>query len=183
MHRQGSFLEEFARGLDFPDYFGGNWDALEDCLRDLEWLSAEAFVLIITNAEQVLKNSPGELVTFAGILSSAAAHLSAADPPASFHLFQCEPESADDLNAGLPGGNRPRLRPPENASDALTHNNPHNIRKACHEETHSDSRAHRGDPRRRPAGLGAEERREIEDRGGKERGSRGRQDCGRQDRL
>ncbi len=104
-------LEEFARGLDFPDYFGGNWDALEDCLRDLEWLSAEAFVLIITNAEQVLKNSPGELVTFAGILSSAAAHWSAADPPASFHcVFQCEPESADDLKRRLAGG---ESSPPE----------------------------------------------------------------------
>ena len=95
-------LDEFARGLDFPQYFGRNWDALEDCLTDLEWLSAEAFVLILTNADQVLRSSPGELKTFAGILSAAAAHWSSAEPPASFHcLFHCEPGSAEDLKHRL----------------------------------------------------------------------------------
>jgi hypothetical protein len=28
-------LEAIARSLGFPDWFGGNWDALEDCLTDL----------------------------------------------------------------------------------------------------------------------------------------------------
>ncbi|HTY58967.1 MAG TPA: barstar family protein [Bacteroidota bacterium] len=97
-----ALLEEFARGLDFPDYFGKNWDALEDCLTDLEWLSAEAFVVIVTNADQILKNSPGELKTLAGILASASRHWVEADPPASFHcLFHCEPESAGDLRERL----------------------------------------------------------------------------------
>jgi len=27
-------LERIARVLDFPDWFGGNWDALEDCLTE-----------------------------------------------------------------------------------------------------------------------------------------------------
>jgi RNAse (barnase) inhibitor barstar len=98
-------LDEFARGLDFPQYFGRNWDALEDCLTDLEWLSAEAFVLIITNADQMLKTSPGELKTLGGILTAAASHWSSSEPPASFHcLFHCEPGSAEDLKHRLTEG-------------------------------------------------------------------------------
>lgn len=98
-------LDEFAHGLDFPQYFGRNWDALEDCLTDLEWLSAEAFVLIITNADQVLKNSPGDWKPLAGILAAVATHWASAEPPASFHcLFHCEPGSVEDLRHRLAEG-------------------------------------------------------------------------------
>lgn len=32
---KAAFLTACARDLRFPDYFGGNWDAFEECLRDL----------------------------------------------------------------------------------------------------------------------------------------------------
>lgn len=38
-------FEELARRLMFPDYFGANWDALWDCIRDLSWLPAGPVVL------------------------------------------------------------------------------------------------------------------------------------------
>lgn len=40
-------LARIASALDFPDWFGHNWDALADCLSDLAWLppdTARVFV-------------------------------------------------------------------------------------------------------------------------------------------
>ena len=37
---KAQFLEECERSYRFPAYFGHNWDALADCLADLQWLPA-----------------------------------------------------------------------------------------------------------------------------------------------
>ena len=39
-------LKSIAAALAFPDWFGGNWDALEDCLSDLSWRPAAGYILI-----------------------------------------------------------------------------------------------------------------------------------------
>lgn len=62
---------EFARALDFPDYFGHNWDAMEECLADLEWLPAKGYVLLITDAQAVLPDDEEEYETLLEILSDA----------------------------------------------------------------------------------------------------------------
>ena len=62
---------EFARALEFPDYFGHNWDALEECLADLEWLPAKGYILLITDAECVLPDDEEEYETFLEILRDA----------------------------------------------------------------------------------------------------------------
>ncbi|MDN5941146.1 MAG: barstar family protein [Nitrospira sp.] len=66
-----TLLDEFARALEFPDYFGHNWDALEECLTDLEWLPAKGYVVLITDAAQVLSNDDTEYETFLEILRDA----------------------------------------------------------------------------------------------------------------
>ena len=33
---KAAFLEAVAAALNFPDYFGHNWDALDECLADIE---------------------------------------------------------------------------------------------------------------------------------------------------
>jgi hypothetical protein len=40
-------LTIFADKLRLPGYFGGNWDALEDSLRDLTWLPAGKSVVLV----------------------------------------------------------------------------------------------------------------------------------------
>jgi RNAse (barnase) inhibitor barstar len=64
-------LIECARALDFPDYFGHNWDALEECLVDLEWLPAIGYILLFTDAVHVLPNDEAEYETFLEILRDA----------------------------------------------------------------------------------------------------------------
>jgi hypothetical protein len=43
--------------FEFP-YFGGNWDALDDVLRDLSWLGAQGFVLMVDSAEALWARTP-----------------------------------------------------------------------------------------------------------------------------
>jgi len=59
-----------AEALKFPAWFGGNWDALEDCLCDLSWVTAGGYVLLFEGAGQVPMVERGTLVD---ILASAAA--------------------------------------------------------------------------------------------------------------
>lgn len=93
-----AMLDEFARALDFPEYFGSNWDALEDCLTDLAWLSSNKFVLVVTNTDALLRDERGLLTNLGDILKETAAFWQDHDPPAAFHVvFHCEPEHADDV--------------------------------------------------------------------------------------
>lgn len=45
-----ALLRDIAAALDFPDWFGQNWDALEDCLSDLSWRGAAGHVLVFEEA-------------------------------------------------------------------------------------------------------------------------------------
>lgn len=47
---KATLLAELGRVLDFPDYYGGNWDALEECLADLSWRPGP-LSLLITHAD------------------------------------------------------------------------------------------------------------------------------------
>ncbi|MDM8547603.1 barstar family protein [Candidatus Venteria ishoeyi] len=42
-----SFFNEFSKKLQFPDFFGKNWDGFYDCITDLSWLNTQESYLII----------------------------------------------------------------------------------------------------------------------------------------
>ena len=60
-------LETLASAGNFPDYFGGNWDALQDCLRDLSWISNKG--VAIAHSDLPLLNDPSECRIYLEILS------------------------------------------------------------------------------------------------------------------
>ncbi len=66
-----SLFDEFSRVLSFPEYFGHNWDALEECLADLEWLPAKGYILLISDAHAVLPDDEEEYETLLEVLSDA----------------------------------------------------------------------------------------------------------------
>lgn len=84
-------FNEFARALEFPDYFGHNWDALEECLADLEWLPAKGYVVLITDAQSVIPDEDEEYETLLEVLNDAGEAWSKGQTPngrrAPFHVF------------------------------------------------------------------------------------------------
>ncbi|CAN5372167.1 hypothetical protein BH09BAC1_BH09BAC1_05620 [soil metagenome] len=46
INNREELFEELSIKLNFPVYFGNNWDALTDCLRDLDWIDEKDVILI-----------------------------------------------------------------------------------------------------------------------------------------
>lgn len=66
-----ALLERLAAALAFPAWFGGNWDALEDCLTDLSWRAGEGQVLLLGGHGGLPADDLGVLVD---VLRTAAEH-------------------------------------------------------------------------------------------------------------
>lgn len=69
---KSALLERTAAALDFPGWFGGNWDAFFDCLADLSWRPARGYVLLFENTADMRRVAPEALDTAVAILTDAA---------------------------------------------------------------------------------------------------------------
>ncbi len=74
-------LDAIASALEFPDWFGGNWDALEDCLTDLSWKKAAGYVLLIGHCAEFARRSPHELAVAIEVFESVAEYWDEQDKP------------------------------------------------------------------------------------------------------
>jgi hypothetical protein len=79
------FLAVAARALDFPSWFGFNWDAFEDCVTDLEWILSPACVVLLENMEQFAQRAPRDFDIALQILEAAAEFWSG--KAVSFHVL------------------------------------------------------------------------------------------------
>jgi RNAse (barnase) inhibitor barstar len=104
-----ALFDEFAAALQFPYYFGENWDAFDECLTDLEWLPADAYVLLIENSTHLLETETSDrLSTFFQVLEGAGREWGTLAggqfprPAKSFHvLLQCTLEEQVSLHQKL----------------------------------------------------------------------------------
>lgn len=65
------FLREIGVVLQFPPYYGANWDAFEECVHDLEWLPDVRINLGVEHADQLLASeSERELYILIDILKA-----------------------------------------------------------------------------------------------------------------
>jgi RNAse (barnase) inhibitor barstar len=81
-----AFFDEVSAALQFPCYFGENWDAFRDCLADLSWLRAEAVVLLLADAAHLLeKATAAEVQSFLVVLNDAVQRWNGAARP--FHVI------------------------------------------------------------------------------------------------
>ena len=55
----GILLSALGRSLGFPDWYGGNLDALHDCLTDLSWHEAPGYILTLSGADTLHTDAAG----------------------------------------------------------------------------------------------------------------------------
>jgi len=73
-HDKEGFLTDASRAMRFPDWFGGNWDAFADCLKDLSWLQAKGWVVILEKSKHFCGGHGHEFKEAMGIMAESAAY-------------------------------------------------------------------------------------------------------------
>ena len=67
---KAELLDALAAALEFPPYFGRNWDALNDSLTDLA--PAEGYLIVYAASGVLGRSDPAALATAREILANAA---------------------------------------------------------------------------------------------------------------
>lgn len=91
---KSALLEAIASAMHFPATFGHNWDALSDCIRDLEWLPARGHVLLFEHGDLFGNICPDDFDTLLDILDETSQAASAVND--LFYAFIAFPDSAFD---------------------------------------------------------------------------------------
>ena len=71
IERKEQLLNHVATALHFPNHFGQNWDALEECLTDLEWVDGDGYLIYFDHIDGLLSAHPDQFATFVEIVRDA----------------------------------------------------------------------------------------------------------------
>ena len=73
INRKEQLMNAVATALHFPKHFGNNWDALEECLTDLEWVEADGYLIYYDHIDGLLETHPDQFETLVEILRDSVA--------------------------------------------------------------------------------------------------------------
>jgi RNAse (barnase) inhibitor barstar len=75
IQKKEQFLNHAALSMRFPEHFGNNWDAFEDCLTDLSWIAEDndvaGYVILFDHCDHFAQASPNHFETLIEIFRSA----------------------------------------------------------------------------------------------------------------
>ena len=57
---EADLMDALATEMAFPDYFGRNWDAVDECLRDFSWRPAQGYLVIVQGSDSLASTLPDE---------------------------------------------------------------------------------------------------------------------------
>ena len=69
---KAALMDRLQDALQFPEWFGRNWDALEDCLTDMSWRGEVGHVLLLDGAADLRRHQKALFATLVDVLKSAA---------------------------------------------------------------------------------------------------------------
>ncbi|MEX2986276.1 barstar family protein [Streptomyces sp. C36] len=84
VHDKAAFLDRCATDLEFPQWFGHNWDALADCLTDLSWWGSGKFrgyLLLAEDWDAFAASAPDDARTALAVLHDAADYWAGTESP------------------------------------------------------------------------------------------------------
>lgn len=74
INNKADFLTKIADVMNFPDYFGKNWDALQDCMTDLDWSQESQYLIIYEYWQNFADQAPADWQILQDILLEAIAY-------------------------------------------------------------------------------------------------------------
>jgi len=108
------FMNEVSAALQFPYYFGHNWDAFRECVNDLSWLNGASFLIIFDSAQYLLSESDDDFQILLRILTDTHEEWRAVTtdfgergklPIAFQSVLACDPEAVEALEQRMRNAN------------------------------------------------------------------------------
>ena len=79
--QSAALLKQLGEALNFPDWYGANFDALHDCLTDPDWATGKGLALFLTGTGSLHKSDPDGLATLIEVFQAVASELGRSGTP------------------------------------------------------------------------------------------------------